>query len=40
MANKEEDKLTEIIDRLYDLQNYPFTPIYTRVFSGASACLK
>ena len=27
MANEEEDRLTEAIDRLYDLQNYPFTAL-------------
>jgi hypothetical protein len=27
MADDEEDRLTEAIDRLYDLQNYPFTAL-------------
>jgi hypothetical protein len=27
MTNEEEDRLTEAIDRLYDLQNYPFTAL-------------
>lgn len=27
MANEEEDRLTEAIDRLYDLQNYPFAAL-------------